>query len=191
LVRDFLNSGEIKFLRKLGLENSLMDEVVRIWRMERPLKQNYLNHMIACGFIIAELLLIKINWPSFIFSSDFMIFFAHGTVFAVSLSFAIIGIRKMMTATSGNREMLFSHEAIMGSFKSLWINVLRLFAYLSIAAMCVYDGFGFFANMFIVCCLWVGTTEAILKYQVEEEFGRTESEDPFQLGLDPYLHKNL
>jgi hypothetical protein len=84
------------------------------------------------------------------------------------------GLLHVMNALSSSKDLLFSHESILNSYRSGGKNVMEATIFSAIAILLYLNGGDLMAYALVAVYFWGKAAEAILKNRIESKFKEIE-----------------
>jgi hypothetical protein len=175
-VRTSITKEEAEFLAGLDLSEAAHKEVDRVWRMDQQRGNDGPEIFLISGAVIFDLLMLKLGWFGWIFSSDFM-------VFAVQLAACIFmymhmqkGLLHLMNGASSNKDFLFSHESMKSAFRDRSKDVMEGTLFTLMALMLSWNGYVDYSYAVVAVFFWERGAERILRLRIQSKFREIETE---------------
>ena len=167
-VRPKLMEEEYELLRKRGLVDN--EEIKAVWRLE-GYETEYVSFIMAMMYVsaVAELVIFKAGWLDTFVGADLIAQIVRIVVLGMSALIIWNGYRYVENATNSSQLMLFSHESILGGYKTRKFDVRRTLVYSVVIILCWISGFHDIAAVYMLSTLWLRLSEGFLRYRIEEK----------------------
>lgn len=166
--RDRLEDEETELLRKRGLSEH--EEIKTVWRLEKY-KAEYVDEVSAIMYValVGELLILKTGWLSGFAGVDMIAWMIQALAAGLSVMIIWNGYKYVESAMDSSQLILFSHEAILGGYKSRKYDRRRSFVYAVVIALSLMNGFYEVTALYLLSILWLRLSEKLLRYRIGEK----------------------